>query len=134
MIDDQGRSAADATAVRDETHLLRGPVMAAYSTPDSELDLALSVPTDPQAAAFFDVDNTMLRGASLYWFARGMAARDYVNTADLVRFAWSQLKFRLLAAEIPDDMADARAAALAFVKGWPVRQAGRRCPRRSSTS
>ncbi len=120
MIDDQGRSAADATAVRDETHLLTGPVMAAYSTPDSELDLALSVPTDPQAAAFFDVDNTMLRGASLYWFARGMAARDYVKTADLVRFAWSQLKFRLLAAEIPDDMADARAAALAFVKGWPV--------------
>ena len=120
MIDDQGRSAADATAVRDETHLLSGPVMAAYSTPDSELDLALSVPTDPQAAAFFDVDNTMLRGASLYWFARGMAARDYVKTADLVRFAWSQLKFRLLAAEIPDDMANARAAALAFVKGWPV--------------
>jgi HAD superfamily hydrolase (TIGR01490 family) len=122
VIDDQGRLAADATAVRDETHLLRGPVVAAYSTPDSELDLALSVPTDPQAAAFFDVDNTMLRGASLYWFARGMAARDYVKTADLVRFGWSQLKFRLLASEIPDDMADARVAALAFVKGWPVRK------------
>ncbi|HKD98848.1 MAG TPA: HAD-IB family hydrolase [Micromonosporaceae bacterium] len=62
----------------------------------------------------------MLRGASLYWFARGLASRDYLKTMDLIRFGWSQLKFRVLANEVPDDMHNARAAALSFVKGWPV--------------
>lgn len=118
MIDDASAAAADAVTVRDETHVLGGRVMAAYSAP--ELDAALTVPLDAAAAAFFDVDNTMLRGASLYWFARGMATRDYIKTSDIVRFGWSQLKFRVLAAENPNDMASARAAALAFVKGWPV--------------
>ena len=52
---------------------------------------------DPTAAAFFDVDNTMMQGASIYCFARGLAARKYFTTGDLVRFAWQQLRFRLLA-------------------------------------
>jgi hypothetical protein len=30
---------------------------------------------DPAAGAFFDVDNTLMRGASIYYFARGLAAR-----------------------------------------------------------
>lgn len=102
----------------DVTRILPGPVVAGYS--DAGLEAALTVPADPRAAAFFDVDNTMLRGASLYWFARGMAARDYFTTADLVRFGWSQLKFRVLASEIPGDVSNARGQALAFVKGWPV--------------
>jgi len=62
----------------------------------------------------------MMRGASLYWFARGLAARDYLKMLDLVRFGWSQVKFRVLANEIQSDMTDARQAALFFVKGWPV--------------
>ncbi|WBB79045.1 HAD-IB family hydrolase [Micromonospora sp. WMMD882] len=75
---------------------------------------------DPGAAAFFDVDNTMMQGASLYWFARGLAARRYVTTGDLARFAWQQLRFRLLATEHAGDMSHAREAALAFVEGWRV--------------
>lgn len=118
VIDDHNGVAARAVARSDETYVLEGPVVAAYSAPATGAPLAVSA--DRRAAAFFDVDNTMLRGASLYWFARGMATRDYIKTSDLLRFAWSQLKFRLLAAEIPDDMASARAAALTFVKGWPV--------------
>ena len=31
---------------------------------------------NPAAAAFFDVDNTLMRGASIYYFARGLAARE----------------------------------------------------------
>ncbi|MFB9238896.1 HAD family hydrolase [Plantactinospora siamensis] len=72
------------------------------------------------AAAFFDVDNTMMRGASLYWFARGLAARDYFRPGDLARFAWQQLRFRLLATEHAGDMSRARETALAFVAGWRV--------------
>ena len=86
----------------------------------AELEAALAVTADPSAAAFFDVDNTMMQGASIYWFARGLAARKYFTTGDLARFAWSQLKFRLLATEQRGDMTQAKAAALAFVKGWQV--------------
>ncbi|MGC1212728.1 MAG: HAD-IB family hydrolase [Micromonospora sp.] len=75
---------------------------------------------DPTAAAFFDVDNTMMQGASIYWFARGLAARKYFTTGDLARFAWQQAKFRLLATERADDMSQAKEAALAFIEGWRV--------------
>ncbi|MCI4062908.1 HAD-IB family hydrolase [Micromonospora sp. R77] len=75
---------------------------------------------DPGAAAFFDVDNTMMQGASIYWFARGLAARNYFTTGDLARFAWQQAKFRLLATEHAGDMSQAKEAALAFIHGWRV--------------
>jgi HAD superfamily hydrolase (TIGR01490 family) len=78
------------------------------------------VPADPSAAAFFDVDNTMMQGASIYYFARGLARRKYVTTGDMVRFAWKQLKFRVIAAEHGGDVTAAKAAALAFVEGWKV--------------
>jgi HAD superfamily hydrolase (TIGR01490 family) len=77
-------------------------------------------PRDDTAAAFFDVDNTMMQGASIYWFARGLAARKYFTSADLVRFGWQQLRFRLLATEHPGAMSNAKEAALAFVEGWRV--------------
>ncbi|KWV29819.1 HAD family hydrolase [Micromonospora rifamycinica] len=78
------------------------------------------VPPDARTAAFFDIDNTMMQGASIYWFARGLAARSYVTTGDLARFAWQQARFRLLATEHAGDMSRARQAALAFVEGWRV--------------
>jgi HAD superfamily hydrolase (TIGR01490 family) len=78
------------------------------------------MPADPRVAAFFDVDNTMMQGASIYWFARGLAARKYFTTGDLIRFAWGQLRFRLLAAEHGGDISEAKRAALAFVTGWQV--------------
>lgn len=76
--------------------------------------------TDSSAAAFFDVDNTMMQGASIYWVARGLAARNYFTTGDLLRFGWQQLRFRLLATENPAAMSNAKDAALAFVEGWRV--------------
>jgi HAD superfamily hydrolase (TIGR01490 family) len=75
---------------------------------------------DPQAAAFFDVDNTLLRGASLYYFVRGLAARNMVGPADLARMAWGQLAFRLRGTESPGHITAAREAALAFVAGHRV--------------
>ncbi|SCE98062.1 HAD-superfamily subfamily IB hydrolase, TIGR01490 [Micromonospora matsumotoense] len=77
-------------------------------------------PADSRAAAFFDIDNTMMQGASIYWFARGLAARRHFTTGDLARFAWQQARFRLLATEHAGDMSQARQAALAFVQGWRV--------------
>jgi HAD superfamily hydrolase (TIGR01490 family) len=75
---------------------------------------------DPTAAAFFDVDNTMMRGASIYYFARGLAARKMFTARDLAKFAWGQVAFRLRGAENAEHISTAREAALAFVAGQKV--------------
>lgn len=92
-----------------------------------ELEAALAVLRDPVAGAFFDVDNTMMQGASIYWFARGLAARNYFTTGDLLLFAWRQLRFRMFATEHSGDMSQAKQAALAFVEGWRVEDMERLC-------
>jgi len=88
----------------------------------AELEAALETPTDLTAAGFFDVDNTMMQGASIYYLARGLAARRYFTTRDLLHFGVRQLRFRLLASEHGGDMSQAREAALAFVEGRPVEE------------
>jgi HAD superfamily hydrolase (TIGR01490 family) len=75
---------------------------------------------DPSAGAFFDVDNTLMRGASIYHFARGLAARKMFGPRDLARMTWGQLYFRLRGAENSDHIDAARQAALAFVAGHSV--------------
>ena len=76
--------------------------------------------TDLTAAAFFDVDNTMMVGASIFHFARGLAARKFFTTSDLLKFAGRQLKFRIRGAENIGDVGDARQDALSFVAGRTV--------------
>ncbi|MEV7009614.1 HAD-IB family hydrolase [Streptosporangium sp. NPDC051022] len=86
---------------------------------------AIAMPTadpDPTAAAFFDVDNTMMRGASIYHFARGLASRGLFTTKDLVRFALGQAIFRVRGDENPAHIAKARETALAFVAGSKVEE------------
>ncbi|MGW4638220.1 HAD family hydrolase [Sphaerisporangium sp. NPDC004334] len=75
---------------------------------------------DPTAAAFFDVDNTMMRGASIYHFARGLASRGLFTTKDLVMFALGQALFRVRGNENPEHIARAKETALAFVVGLKV--------------
>jgi len=75
---------------------------------------------DPTAGAFFDVDNTLIRGASIYYFARGLAARNMFGPRDLARMAWGQVSFRLRGAESADHIDAAREAALTFVAGHKV--------------
>ncbi|WP_041760079.1 HAD family hydrolase [Pseudonocardia dioxanivorans] len=74
--------------------------------------------TDLTAAAFFDVDNTMMVGASIFHFARGLAARKFFTTSDLLGFAWQQVKFRVGGRET--DVSGHRDTALSFVAGRPV--------------
>jgi len=88
----------------------------------AEVEAALTVPPDPTAAAFFDVDNTVMMGASIYHFARGLAARRYFTSRDLAAFAWQQVKFRIGGKESEEGMVEAREAALAFVAGKPVEE------------
>ena len=44
-------------------------------------------------AAFFDLDNTLLRGASSFLFAKAAFERNFVKRRELWRFAWQQFKF-----------------------------------------
>ncbi|GDY29472.1 phosphoserine phosphatase [Gandjariella thermophila] len=87
-----------------------------------DLDASLAVPTDLTAAAFFDVDNTMMMGASIFHFARGLAARKYFTTSDLAAFAWQQVKFRVAGKESHDSIRSSREQALSFVAGRSVEQ------------
>ena len=74
-------------------------------------------PPDLTAAAFFDVDNTLVHGSSLVHFARGLAARKYFTYGDLGRFAYAQAKFQLLGRENSEDVAAGKRKALAFIEG-----------------
>ena len=77
---------------------------------------------DPRAAAFFDVDNTMIRGASIYFFGKGMAGRGLVTTRELVNFGWEQLRFRVSGKEDLDAVAGVREKALGLVAGRSVEE------------
>ncbi|MHB1595857.1 MAG: HAD family hydrolase [Streptosporangiaceae bacterium] len=78
------------------------------------------VKPDPRAGAFFDVDNTIMRGASIYYFARGLAARKMFGPRDLAKMVLGQMVFRIRGAENSDHIEAAREAALAFVAGHEV--------------
>jgi len=80
----------------------------------------LSPVPDPAAGAFFDVDNTIMRGASIYHFARGLAARKMFTSMDLAKMTWAQLFLRVRGTENAGHMATARETALAFVAGHKV--------------
>ncbi len=75
---------------------------------------------EPAAAAFFDVDNTIVRGASIFHLARGLYARRFLTNADIVRFALMQAKFIVAGSEDLDHMNSAQARALAFIEGHSV--------------
>lgn len=53
------------------------------------------IPQDHGAAAFFDVDNTLIQGASLIVFATGLARKRYFNLREILPVVWKQIKFRI---------------------------------------
>ncbi|MCX6431493.1 MAG: HAD-IB family hydrolase [Actinobacteria bacterium] len=79
---------------------------------------------DPTGAAFFDVDNTIMRGASIFHFAVGLARRNYFSGREIVGFGVKQVKF-LVSGEDLEDMASATEAALSFVEGRRVDELAR---------
>jgi HAD superfamily hydrolase (TIGR01490 family) len=56
------------------------------------------VPTPPEkqpkiAAAFFDVDNTLIRGSSSFLFGKAAFERKFFSRKDFWNFAWHQFRF-----------------------------------------
>ncbi len=86
----------------------------------AEVETALNTPSDLTAAAFFDVDNTVMQGASIFHFARGLHRRDFFSTREILGAAWKQAYFRLVGVEDLEHVAEARHSALSFIAGHTV--------------
>jgi HAD superfamily hydrolase (TIGR01490 family) len=89
----------------------------------NELDVALTVPPDPSAAAFFDVDNTIMRGASIWHLALGLWRRGFFTARDVSSMAWKQLRFAALGESL-DHVEKIREQALGFIAGHSVAEIG----------
>lgn len=72
-----------------------------------------------QLAAFFDVDNTIIRGASAFWLAEAMYSRDFFTVPDIIRFGWHQVAYMVFG-ENKRRIAAVRQRALAIVAGRSV--------------
>lgn len=86
----------------------------------AEVESALRPREDPGAAAFFDVDNTLMQGASIFHLARGLHRRQFFSTREIAGAAWKQAYFRIAGVEDPEHVADARNSALSFIAGHTV--------------
>ncbi len=97
---------------------------AALATPSRRDEAGSQFPVigDSRAAAFFDLDNTVMQGAAIFHFGRGLYKRKFFHKRDLLRFAWQQAWFRLAGSEDPAHMEDARDSALSIVKGHRVEE------------
>ncbi len=76
-------------------------------------------PADPdlRAAAFFDIDNTLIHGASMFHWARGLAKHKYLSKGQILDFVWKQTRFIVVGKESHEDMHDITQEALSLVKG-----------------
>ncbi|MGW2330736.1 HAD family hydrolase [Streptomyces sp. NPDC001700] len=88
--------------------------------PQTAAEPEFPVVGDEQAAAFFDLDNTVMQGAALFHFGRGLYKRHFFQKRELARFAWQQTWFRMAGVEDPAHMEDVRSSALSIVKGHRV--------------
>jgi HAD superfamily hydrolase (TIGR01490 family) len=74
---------------------------------------------DGAVAAFFDVDNTILRGASAFQLGVGLFRQRLVSLRDIVRFARINLAYALFG-ESDSGVEAARTHSLDAIKGRPV--------------
>lgn len=79
------------------------------------------VPTAPtgRVAAFFDVDNTIIRGASSFHLAVGLYRRAFFQRSDIVRFAVHQFRY-LTFGENRQQIDEVRQRALEIMHGRSV--------------
>ena len=104
-----------------------GAVLAGEaSAAAADVEVAPAPPAaDPRAAAFFDIDNTIMVGASIYHLARGSPRASSSPAGTCSRFGWQQVAFRVGGAERAQGLATARESALLFVAGREVDEINR---------
>lgn len=74
---------------------------------------------DTRIAAFFDVDNTIIRGASAFHLAVGLRRRGFFGVRDLLAFGFHQARY-LMYGEDVEAIDQVRSRALSIVAGKSV--------------
>lgn len=85
------------------------------------------VPQDTEAAAFFDIDNTLIQGSSLILLAKGLAKQRFITLRELLPALTKQIRYRVSGSESAKDIAKGREQALQVVKGKNVEQLKELC-------
>jgi len=75
---------------------------------------------DVRAAAFFDLDNTVVQGASVFHLAKGLYRRGFFPSGLILKGLWLQIYFRMIGGEKDAHIEDARATMLSFIEGHTV--------------
>lgn len=89
------------------------------SAPDDDAGTAARARDARPVIAFFDVDNTLLHGASVYHLGRVAWKRGHLGWRDLARFAWQQARFKSVGENHRHQLA-VRDRALELVAGHSV--------------
>jgi HAD superfamily hydrolase (TIGR01490 family) len=80
-----------------------------------------ALPSDRPILAFFDVDNTLMLGTSLFQLGREAWKRGLIGWRDIATFAWHQRRF-IKIGENDEHLATARERALGLVGGYTQEQ------------
>lgn len=83
---------------------------------ESQVTPELPAPSDRPILAFFDVDNTLMRGTSLFQLGREAWAKHVIRFRDVALFAWHQRRF-IQVGENDEHLVTARERALGLVGG-----------------
>lgn len=96
--------------------------------PAGENGAGASPPDGPRAAAFFDLDKTLMAGSSGVFFARAAYEAGMIPRSRLLRDVYENVRFRLLGST--DDRADdVRRRVGEMIEGVPVRDLERLSPK-----
>jgi HAD superfamily hydrolase (TIGR01490 family) len=77
------------------------------------------MPTTPRAIAFFDLDNTLVRGSTMFLYAMTAWKHGHLRLGDLLRFGWHQITF-LTVGETTAQHTAARGRGLDLIAGQSV--------------
>ncbi len=72
--------------------------------------------------AFFDVDNTIIRGSTIFFLGRGMYQRGFFSKRDISAFVLANLRYRLTGTEKPEEIEKFQNAATDFIGGHNVKE------------
>lgn len=80
-------------------------------------------PTKPAKieAAFFDVDNTLIRGSSSFLFGKAAFRKNFFSRRDFWNFAWHQARF-IARGETAKTLSDIKDRALGLIAGHRVEE------------
>ena len=73
-----------------------------------------------KSVAFFDVDNTLIKGSTIFFLGRGMYQRGFFTKREISTFVLANVRYRMTGQEKPEEINKFKEAAQSFVKGHRV--------------